>query len=61
MNDFHKNFKPQIFKRLNIEGMSFLMAPPESGSEKTSIELELLENVGRRLKEEDLSSIKKIQ
>ena len=59
MNDFHKNFKPQIFKRLNTEGMSFLMSPPESGSEKTSIELELLENVGRRLKEEDLSSIKK--
>lgn len=59
MNDFHKNFKPQIFKRLNIEGMSFLMSPPENGSEKTSIELELLENVSRRLKEEDLSSIKK--
>tara|TARA_R110000851_G_scaffold276532_1_gene429370 strand:- start:4574 stop:5098 length:525 start_codon:yes stop_codon:yes gene_type:complete len=35
------------------------MSPPENGSEKTSIELELLENVSRRLKEEDLSSIKK--
>jgi len=59
MNDFQKNFKPQPFKRLNVEGMSFLMSPPEDGSEKTSVELELLENVGRRVKEEDLISIKK--
>ena len=59
MNRFQRNFKPQIFKRLNVEGMSFLMSPPKDESDKTVVELELLENVSMRLKDEDLSSIRK--
>jgi len=35
------------------------MSPPDETSDKTSVELELLENIGRRLKEEDLESIRR--
>ena len=48
-------------KRLNISEMSFLMSPPENSSDKTTVELELLENIGRRVKEEDIITIKKYE
>ena len=46
-------------RRLRVEGMSFLMSPPEINSNKTSVELELLENIGRRIKDEDKDAIRR--
>ena len=46
-----------FLKRLNFVEESLLLSPPEVSSEKFEVELELLENVGRRLKEEDKNSI----
>ena len=44
-------------KRLRLNTESLLMSPPEDSSEKTGVELELLENVGRRLKDVDIDAI----
>ena len=44
-------------KRLRLNTESLLMSPPEDSSEKTGVELELLENVGRRLKDVDIDTI----
>ena len=44
-------------KRLNLEGDSLLLPPPETSSEKFEMELELLESVGRRVKPEDKDNI----
>lgn len=55
-NRHSKNYPP--LKRLSLD-VSLLMSPPENSSEKTSIELELLENIGRRIEEEDEANIRK--
>ena len=52
--------KPEFnnpLKRLDVSGLSFLMSPPEDSSDKTTLELELLENIGRRLNLEDSENI----
>lgn len=54
MNNIHNNIH---LKRLQVNTTSLLMSPPEDSSEKTSVELELLENVGRRLKQDDVNII----
>mgnify|MGYP003646933834 CR=1 FL=1 len=48
-------------KRLNVSGLSFLMSPPENDSDKTTIELELIENIGRRINFEDSKNIKEYE
>ena len=60
MNGFNKAQPDSInsrLSRLNVSGMSFLMSPPEDFSDKTMLELELIENIGRRIKEEDKETI----
>ncbi len=58
-NFYENNDTPNPPRKIRLEGLSFLMSPPKDSSDKTSIELELLENVGRRLKPEDLESIRR--
>tara|TARA_R110001592_G_scaffold83152_2_gene246224 strand:- start:2382 stop:2978 length:597 start_codon:yes stop_codon:yes gene_type:complete len=60
MRNFYENSnRTTPLRRIRTEGLSFLMSPPDETSDKTSVELELLENIGRRLKEEDLESIRR--
>ena len=54
-------YNPEInsnLKRLRLNTESMLMSPPEDSSKKTTIELDLLENIGRRLKDVDIDTIK---
>jgi hypothetical protein len=55
-SDFNKPLK-----RLNVSGLSFLMSPPDNYSDKTTLELELIENIGRRVNSEDAENIKEYE
>lgn len=60
--DGHVSFNSENrlgLKRLCFENFYSLPPPPNEGEEKTSMELEMLESVGRNVKEEDIKNIEK--
>lgn len=56
-NNREQNNWETSLKRLHLGGKSLLLSPPEITSEKFEMELELLESIGKKLKEEDKDTI----
>ena len=59
METQYDNLKPYRFNRLYINESIFLMSPPDEKDDKTHVELELIEVIGKKNKKEDYEFIKK--
>jgi len=59
MNESHGHQNILNLKLLKYGGGFLLPSPPENSSEKVSVELELLENIGKNVKEEDKENVER--